>query len=319
MGGLFGAYPMPVNRCNLPGMDRDLIGYGANPPDPKWPGGARLALNFVLNYEEGSEPSVPDGDPASEWGLTENGMLNPGVKGRDLAAEGMFAYGSRVAFWRIMRLFSERNLPMTVFGCALALERHPPAAAAIRAAGYDLCCHGWRWVKHYELDEATERDHIAKAIASLKQTMGERPLGWYCRYGPSLNTRRLLMEEGGFLYDSNAYNDDLPYWVREGGKPHLVVPHTFATNDNKYARGWWGTSDDFFTWARDSFDVLYREGATQPKMMGVSLHLRVSGHPGRSAGVERFLGYVLKHGAVWLSRRIDVVEHWRKVHPPQAN
>ena len=182
-------------------MDRDLIGYGANPPDPKWPGGARLALNFVLNYEEGSEPSVPDGDPASEWGLTENGMLNPGVKGRDLAAEGMFAYGSRVAFWRIMRLFAERGLPLTVFGCALALERHPPAAAAIRAAGHDICCHGWRWEKHFELSEAEERERIRRAVASLQQTMGERPLGWYCRYGPSLNTRKLLVEEGGFLYD----------------------------------------------------------------------------------------------------------------------
>ncbi len=160
-------------------MDRDLIGYGAHPPDPKWPGGARLALNFVLNYEEGSEPSVPDGDPASEWGLTENGMLNPGVTGRDLAAEGMFAYGSRVAFWRIMRLFAERNLPLTVFGCALALERHPPAAAAIRAAGHDICCHGWRWEKHFELSEAEERERIRRAVASLQETMGERPLGWY--------------------------------------------------------------------------------------------------------------------------------------------
>ncbi len=182
-------------------MERDLIGYGANPPDPKWPGGARLALNFVLNYEEGSEPSVPDGDPASEWGLTENGMLNPGVKGRDLAAEGMFAYGSRVAFWRVMRLFAERGIPLTVFGCALALERHPPAAAAIRAAGHDICCHGWRWEKHYELSEPEERERIRRAVASLQQTMGERPLGWYCRYGPSLNTRNLLVEEGGFLYD----------------------------------------------------------------------------------------------------------------------
>jgi peptidoglycan/xylan/chitin deacetylase (PgdA/CDA1 family) len=196
-------------------MDRDLIGYGANPPDPKWPGGARLALNFVLNYEEGSEPSVPDGDPASEWGLTENGMLNPGVKGRDLAAEGMFAYGSRVAFWRIMRLFAERSLPLTVFGCALALERHPPAAAAIRAAGHDICCHGWRWEKHFELSEVQESERIRRAVASLQQTMGERPLGWYCRYGPSLNTRKLLVEEGGFLYDSDAYDDELPYWTTD--------------------------------------------------------------------------------------------------------
>ena len=212
-------------------MQRDLIGYGANPPDPNWPGGARLALNFVLNYEEGSEPSVPDGDPASEWGLTENGMLNPGVTGRDLAAEGMFAYGSRVAFWRVMRLFAERNIPLTVFGCALALERHPPAAAAIRAAGHDICCHGWRWEKHYELSEPEERERIRRAVASLQQTMGERPLGWYCRYGPSLNTRNLLVEEGGFLYDSDAYDDELPYWVTVEGRPHLVIPYTLSTND----------------------------------------------------------------------------------------
>ena len=184
-------------------MDRDIIGYGANPPNPNWPGNARLAVNFVLNFEEGSEPSIGDGDPASEWGLTEYGGSDPGVKGRDLAAEGMFAYGARVGFWRIMRLFAERSLPMTIFGCALALERNTPAAAAIAAAGHDICCHGWRWEKHFELDEQTERDRIVRAIASIQKTMGERPLGWYCRSGPGVNTRRLLVEEGGFLYDSD--------------------------------------------------------------------------------------------------------------------
>ena len=207
-------------------MDRDLIGYGANPPNPNWPGAARLAVNFVLNFEEGSEPSIGDGDPASEWGLTEYGGTNPAVVGRDLAAEGMFAYGARVGFWRVMRLFAERDLPMTIFGCALALERNPPAAAAIAAAGHDICCHGWRWEKHFEMDEATERERIARAVASIRKTMGERPLGWYCRSGPSVNTRRLLVEEGGFLYDSDAYDDELPYWTTVAGKPHLVVPYT---------------------------------------------------------------------------------------------
>jgi allantoinase len=300
----------------LTAMDRDLIGYGAHPPDPKWPGGARLALNFVLNYEEGSEPSVPDGDPASEWGLTENGMLNPGVAGRDLAAEGMFAYGSRVAFWRIMRLFAERNLPLTVFGCALALERHPPAAAAIRAAGHDVCCHGWRWEKHFELSEAEERERIRRAVASLQDTMGERPLGWYCRYGPSLNTRNLLVEEGGFLYDSDAYDDELPYWTTVHGRSHLIVPYSLSTNDSKFGRGTFATGDDFFTYCRDAFDFLYREGATKPRMLSVGLHMRIIGHPARAGGLERLLDHVSRFPDVWITRRIEIARHWAATHPP---
>ena len=210
---------------------RDLVGYGANPPDPKWPGRARLALNFVLNYEEGSEYSVPDNDGRSEATLTELGGFDPRLKGRDLAAESMFEYGSRVGFWRILRLLRERNVPLTVFGCALALERHPQAAAAIAAAGYDVCCHGWRWINHYDLSEQEEREHIHRAVESLRRTVGDRPYGWYCRYGPSVNTRRLLVEEGGFLYDSDAYNDELPYWVTVAGKTHLVVPYTLTNND----------------------------------------------------------------------------------------
>ena len=183
---------------------RDFIGYGQNPPDPHWPNGARLAINFVINYEEGSEPSVEDGDGYTENALIEASGPPGGVKGRDLAAEGMFEYGSRVGFWRIARLFQERGLPVTVFACALALERNPPAAEAIRHLGFDVCCHGWRWIKHFELNEGEEREHIRKAVASLQTTTGERPVGWYCRYGPSLNTRRLLAEEGGFLYDSDS-------------------------------------------------------------------------------------------------------------------
>ena len=296
-------------------MDRDLIGYGANPPDPKWPGGARLALNFVLNFEEGSEPSIPDGDPASEWGLTENGGVNPNVPGRDLSAEGMFAYGSRVGFWRTMRLFSERALPMTVFGCALALERHPPAAAAIRAAGHDVCCHGWRWEKHYELTEAEERARIARAVASLQRTMGERPLGWYCRHGPSVNTRRLLVEHGGFLYDSDAYDDELPYWTTVLGQPHLVVPYSLSTNDFKFGRGTFATGDDFFTYCRDAFDFLYREGRTQPRMLSIGLHQRLIGHPARAAGLERLLDHVGRFAGVWVTRRLDIARHWAATHP----
>ena len=292
---------------------RDLIGYGAHPPDPKWPGGARLALNIVLNYEEGSEYSMYD-DGVSEPTLTE--VPSSDVRGRDLAAESMFEYGSRVGFWRILRLLQERQLPMTVFGCALALERHPPAAQAIRDAGFDVCCHGWRWIKHYELDEAEERQHIERAIASLQKTVGERPLGWYCRYGPSVNTRRLLVAEGGFLYDSDTYNDELPYWVKVDGKPHLIVPYNMTTNDSKYARSGMTTSDDFFTLCRDAFDMLYAEGKTAPKMMSVGLHCRLTGHPSRAVGLARFLDHVLQHkDAVWVCRRLDIARHWRTHFP----
>ncbi|MGN1056992.1 MAG: polysaccharide deacetylase family protein, partial [Comamonas sp.] len=247
---------------------RDFIGYGANPPDPKWPGGARLALNFVMNYEEGSEPSIGDGESFSETGLTEAHGLNQAGAGRDLAAESMFEYGSRVGFWRLVRLFEERNLPLTIFGCALALERNPEAVAKIRDNGYDICSHGWRWVKHYELSEDEEREHIRRAVVSIQSTLGERPLGWYCRYSPSVNTRRLVVEEGGFLYDSDYYGDELPHWQVVEGKPHLVIPYSLTNNDGKYA-GWTGTSDEWFSFLKDSFDMLYAEGATTPKMMSV--------------------------------------------------
>ena len=294
---------------------RDLVGYGPNPPDPKWPNGARLALNMVVNFEEGSESTMAE-DGLTEKGLTE--MPASDVKDRDLGAESMFEYGARVGFWRILRMLEERNLPMTVFGCALALERHPTAAAAIRRAGFDVCCHGWRWIKHYELAEGEERDHIQRAVASLTRTMGERPLGWYCRYAPSVNTRRLLVEEGGFLYDSDSYSDELPYWVRVGDKQHLVVPYTMTNNDSKYMRNAMTTSDQFFTLCRDAFDLLYAEGKTQPKMMSVGLHMRITGHPARAAGLARFLDHVIRQEDVWVCRRLDIARHWHEHHPPPA-
>jgi allantoinase len=295
--------------------DRDLIGYGANPPDPKWPNGARLAVNFVMNYEEGSEPSIQDGEDHTEIGLTEaHGLGQDFGGGRDLAGESLFEYGSRVGFWRLKRLFDERALPMTIFGCALALERHPPAAQAIKDAGFDVCCHGWRWIKHWELSEAEERDHIAKAVASLEKTVGSRPLGWYCRYGPSVNTRRLVVEEGGFEYDSDYYGDELPFWKTVDGKPHLVIPYTLTHNDTKFA-GAVGTSDDWFAFVRDGFDMLYCEGATQPKMMSVGLHMRLIGHPARAVALERLLDHMLKHEGVWITRRIDIANHWKATHP----
>lgn len=295
---------------------RDLVGYGATPPDPRWPNGARIALNFVMNYEEGSEPSVQDGEGYTETALTEIGGLPLGIKGRDLAGEGMFAYGSRVGFWRLMRTFQDRGLSLTVFGCALALERNLEAAGAIRQSGFDVCCHGWRWVNHFELTEDEERAHIRKAVESLERTVGVRPLGWYCRYGPSVNTRRLLLEEGGFLYDSDAYDDELPYWVPGDNGPHLVVPYSLTNNDTKFADGTFGTSDDWFDFHRDAFDVLYREGRTQPRMMSVGLHMRLIGHPARTAGLERFLDYVTGHKDVWITRRLDIARHWHAEHPP---
>ena len=293
---------------------RDLVGYGANPPDPKWPNGARIAVNFVMNYEEGSEPSVQDGEGYTETGLTESTSSSIGLDGRDLAGEGMFEYGSRVGFWRLMRAFQERGLPMTVFGCALALERNTAAAQAIGKSGFDVCCHGWRWVKHFTLSEAEEREHVAKAVTSLKQTVGERPAGWYCRYGPSVNTRRLLVEEGGFTYDSDYYGDELPFWQTVQGKPHLVVPYSLTNNDGKFAVTM-STADQWFNLVKDAFDVLYREGAQHPKMMSVGMHMRILGHPARTAGLWRLLDYLQNQQGVWITRRIDIANHWIKTHP----
>jgi putative urate catabolism protein len=292
-----------------------MIGYGGTPPDPRWPDGARLAVNFVMNYEEGSEYSVPDGDGFSEASLTEVAAADPGAQGRDLAAESMFEYGSRVGFWRVLRLFQERGLPLTAFACALALERNPLAAAALVKSGVDICCHGWRWIKHYELSESEERRHIQRAVDSLRVTSGERPLGWYCRYGPSVNTRRLLVEEGGFLYDSDAYNDELPYWVEVGGRAHLVVPYSLGPNDVKFARGGLCTADDYFTYVKDGFELLYREGRTHPKMMSLGLHMRLIGHPSRAAGLERVLDHVMQRPEVWICRRVDIARHWIATHP----
>jgi allantoinase len=293
---------------------RDFIGYADNPPDPQWPGGARLAVNFVMNYEEGSEPSVQDGEGHTEAGLTEATALNQIASGRDLAAEGMFEYGSRVGFWRLMRLFQERGLPLTIFGCALALERNPRAAEAIRASGFDLCCHGWRWVKHFELSETEERDHIARAVMSLERTVGARPDGWYCRYGPSVNTRRLVVKHGGFLYDSDYYGDELPFWVTVDGKGHLVVPYSLTNNDGKYASNL-GTADQWFSFVRDSFEMLYAEGARTPKMMSVGLHMRLIGHPARAAGLQRLLDHMMARKGVWIARRVDIARHWAATHP----
>jgi len=297
---------------------RDLIGYADNRPNVVWPGGARLALNFVMNYEEGSEASILDGDPGPEAGLLEGTTGVPAGQ-RDMNAESIYEFGSRVGFWRLMRLFAEAQIPLTVFACALALERNPAAVAAIKAAGHDICCHGWRWEKHWLLSEAEERDHIARAIASLERTMGSRPLGWYCRTGPSANTRRLLVEEGGFLYDSDAYNDELPYWDMRHGRPHLVVPYTMDVNDSKFANpAGYSSGRDFFDYLKASFDTLLREATEQGRgaMMSVGLHMRLAGRPGRAAALREFMHYARAHAGVWFCNRIDIARHWVATQPP---
>lgn len=297
---------------------RDYVGFGKNPPDPRWPNSARLALNFVLNVEEGSEASVPDGYNYSESGLTELGTQKSDVRGRDLAAESMFEYGARVGAWRILRCFEEHELPCTIFACAVALERNPELAKEIQERGYDVCAHGWRWVKHYELDEATEREHIQRAVASIRETTGERPQGWYCRYAPSENTRRLLLQEGGFLYDSDSYADELPYWVRQDDQEHLIVPYSLSTNDTKFVRGGIATASQFFEFLNDSVDVYLAEGQRWPKMMSVGLHARIIGHPGRIKSLSRFLDRVVNDPQIWIARRIDIARHWIEQHPADA-
>ncbi len=296
---------------------RDLAGYGPAPPDITWPNGARLALNFVLNVEEGSEYSVPDGDSASEAALIEVRASRVPRGDRDLAAESMYEYGSRVGFWRIHELFRSRGLPLTVFAAAQALERCPQIARAIRETDWDICAHGWRWIEHYPLDPATEAEHIARAHASITETLGRAPRGFYCRYSASAATRGLLVQHGGFDYDSDAYNDDLPYWTEAAGQPHLVIPYTMVNNDAKFLAGDVFSARAFGDFLIDGFDVLRAESPRWPRMMSVGLHARIIGHPGRLAGLIRFLDHVQGCSDVWVCGRAALADHWRaKVPPP---
>ncbi len=298
---------------------RDFVGYAGRPPDVTWPGGARLALNFVLNVEEGAEYAFADGDLRSDTALTEVAQARVPAGQRDLGAESMFEYGSRAGFWRLHRLFTERAVPLTVFAAALALERTPAIARAIAATDWDVVCHGWRWIEHYLLDEATEREHIARAYDSIRRVTGRAPEGWYCRYAPSQNTRRLVVAHGGFRYDSDAYNDDLPYWVSVNGQPHLVVPYSLATNDAKLVGGPLVTGRAFAEFLIDAFDELRGESVHQPRMMSVGMHTRVLGHPGRLRGLRAFLDHVQGRPDVWICRRGDLASHWRAhVPPPEA-
>jgi allantoinase len=295
---------------------RDLVGYAESPPDIRWPGGARLAVNFVLNYEEGSEYSIEDGDDRSDATLTEVAQPRVPQGQRDLGAESMFEYGSRVGFWRLYRLFRERGLPLTVFASALALERNPAAARAVADRDWDVVCHGRRWIEHYLLDEATEREEIARAFDLIHQLVGRPPEGWYCRYAPSLATRRLLVEHGGFTYDSDAYNDELPYWVQVAGRSHLVVPYSLVTNDAKLVGGPLVTGRAFSDFLIDAFEELLSEAALHPRMMSIGMHARILGQPGRIRGLRTFLDHIRDRDDVWICRRGDIAAHWRATVPP---
>lgn len=294
---------------------RDMVGYGAHPPHPQWPGGARLAVQFVINYEEGGENNILHGDAASESFLSEmvGADARPGV--RHMSMEWLYEYGSRAGFWRLHRLFTERGLPATVFAVGMALERNPGAARAMVDAGFEIASHGWRWIDYQYVDEATEREHIVRSVDAIEAMTGQRPRGWYTgRTSP--NTRRLVAEHGGFEYDADSYADDLPYWETVAGEPRLIVPYTLDANDMRFvAPQGFNSGTQFYDYLKDAFDVLYAEGETAPKMMSVGLHCRVTGRPGRAAALARFLDYVQSFHDVWVCTRLDIARHWRRVHP----
>lgn len=287
---------------------RDLIGYGQRCPDPQWPQGSRLAVQFVVNYEEGGENCILHGDPASESFLSEMVGAAPRLGVRHMNMESLYEYGSRAGFWRLYRLFTQRGIPVTVFGVAMALARNPEAVAAMRQADWEIASHGYRWIDYQDVGIEQERQHIQKAVQIHTQVTGSRPLGFY-QGRTSPHTRHLLMEVGGFLYDADSYADDLPYWI--GDPPHLVVPYTLDVNDMRFvtAQGF-NSGEQFFTYLKDTFDYLYQEGETSPKMMSVGLHCRIAGHPGRAAALARFVDYVGSHAQVWLCRRVDIARHW---------
>jgi allantoinase len=309
---------------------RDLIGYGRVPPHPRWPGNARIALQFVLNHEEGGENSVLNGDATSETFLSEI-IGAQAFPARHLSMESLYEYGSRAGLWRVLRAFEARKLPLTVFAVARALQQHPEAVAAYRELGHEIACHGLRWISYQTVDETTERAHIAEATAILTSLLGAPPLGWYTgRDSP--NTRRLVVEHGGFVYDADSYADDLPYWraveiERDGAAqhlPHLVVPYTLDSNDMRFATAQgFNSGTQFFDYLKDAFDVLYREGdpagMNAPKMLSVGLHARIAGRPARIAALERFLDYVLSFEHAWICRRIDIARHWIAQHPFARN
>ena len=296
---------------------RDMLGYGQYPPNPKWPEKARVAVQFVINYEEGGENCILHGDPASETFLSEIIGAVPFQDARHMSMESIYEYGSRVGFWRLHRLFTRFKIPVTIFGVAMALERNQEAVEAMLEADWEIASHGYRWIDYKNIPEEIEIEHIEKAISIHTSLTGSRPLGWYTGRTSS-NTQRLIQEEGGFLYDADSYADDLPYWVKTpAGKPHLVVPYTLDTNDMRFAspQGF-NSGEQFFNYLRDAFDVLYAEGENYPKMMSIGLHCRLVGRPGRIASLEKFLAHLNSHSDVWICRRIDIAKHWHKNHYP---
>ena len=308
-----------MNTTSKRPYPRDLLGYGRNPPHARWPGNARVAVQFVLNYEEGGENSVLHGDAGSEQFLSE--MFNAAAyPARHLSMEGIYEYGSRVGVWRILREFERRGLPLTVFGISMALERCPEVTAAFVELGHEIACHGWRWIHYQNVDADTEREHMRIGMDIISRLTGQRALGWYTgRDSP--NTRRLVADFGGFEYDSDYYGDDLPFWLqvrRTDGSlaPHLVVPYTLDANDMRFAlpQGY-SHGDEFFEYLRDAFDVHWAEGDERPSMMSIGMHCRLLGRPGRMRALQRFLDHIQSHDRVWVSRRIDIARHWKAVHP----
>ena len=305
-----------------PSYPRDLVGYGRHPPRADWPGNARIAVQFVLNYEEGGENCVLHGDKGSEQFLSEI-IGAPAYPARHLSMESIYEYGSRAGVWRVLREFERRRLPLTVFGVSMALERNPEATAAFVELGHEIACHGWRWIHYQEIDEATEREHMRIGVEIIRRMTGSAPLGWYTgRDSP--HTRELVVEHGGFVYDADYYGDDLPFWTRvttRDGREHmhLVVPYTLDANDMRFAspQGF-NSGDQFYAYLRDAFDVLYAEGQETPKMMSIGMHCRLVGRPGRFAALRRFLDHVEKHDRVWVCRRIDIARHWIATHPAAA-
>ncbi len=294
---------------------RDLVGYGAQPPKVKWPGGARIALQFVLNYEEGGENAILHGDPASEAFLSEIVAAQPIAGMRHMSMESLSDYGSRAGVWRQLRLFRRYDVPLTVFGVAMAMERNPAVVEAFLEAKHEIAGHGWRWINYQHVPPKVEREHMRRAIAIQKRLTGERPLGWYTgRTSP--NTRRLVVEEGGVVYDADDYSDDLPFYDASQGRPQLVVPYTLDANDMRFAspQGF-NSGEQFFQYLKDAFDTLYEEGRSVPKMMSVGPHCRLVGRPGRIQALERFLTYATAKPKVWCARRIDIARHWLKQHP----
>ncbi len=293
--------------------ERDFVGYGPNPPRVEWPDGARIAVSIVVNYEEGSEYSLLDGDPHRE---TNSEVPSPlPLDERDLANESFFEYGSRAGVWRLMDILGQYRVDATFFCCALALERNPQVGPEIVRRGHEVFGHGYRWEEYFRMDRDSEREAIRKGVESIRQTTGVRPLGWYTRYGPSVNTRELVVEEGGFVYDSNSYADDLPYYTDVAGAKWLVVPYSLEVNDTKFWRGGMVSPSDFYETMRNTFDRLYYEGATHPKMMNIGLHCRIAGRPSRAVALQQFLEHARSLPDVWFARRIDIARWWLEKYP----